>query len=147
MKLGKVYNPQNTLVLLSLARFEEVTMVDDSVVSFRFNGETYEAARMEGWLCVGSLRDHFFTDEFWAVIKAGEDLMRDNPYLQCFYSAYDDYFRIRLWLECQNILDFEKALFKGIYELGQINADLQIRIQHHLFMMVAPTFEALLKIH
>ena len=144
MKSQKTYNPQNTLAILSLGGFDELKQVDDAFVSFRFDGETYETTRMEGKACIGITREVFSNDEYWAGQDAGEDLMKGNPNLQCFYSSKADRFRIRLWADCNSTMDYEKNILQGIDELEQIGTAFQVRLQHHLFQRVAPEFETIL---
>jgi len=137
----KAFLPQNTMVILSLMGFDDIRQVDDTFVSFRFGGQTYETARMEGHACIGTVRGLYSEEECFSGMKAGEDLMKENPSLQCYYSAYEEQIRIRLWLDCNSALEYEKAVLKGIDELEGVNDSFQARVQHHMFKMVAPIFD------
>ena len=141
MKSMKSNLPQNTLALLSLMGFDDIRQVDDTFVSFAFNRQTYETARLEGHACIGIIRSLYSFEECYSGMKAGEDLMKENPSLQCYYSAYEEQIRIRLWVDCNSALDYEKAVLKGIDELEGVSDSFQARVQHHMFKMVAPIFD------
>ena len=141
MNNNKPFNPNNTLALLSLMGFDDIRQVDDIVVSFTFNRQTYETARLEGHACIGIVRNLYSLEECFSGMKAGEDLMKENPSLQCYYSAYEEQIRIRLWLDCNSALEYEKAVLKGIDELEGVSDSFQARVQHHMFKMVAPIFD------
>ena len=138
-----LYHPQNTLALLSLMGFDELQVRDDSYVSFRFCGEVYETARMEGRACLGIVRDVYSYDEYVAVMESGDEMMGSNPDLQCLYSAAD-IVRIRLWLPCADANAYESALLGGMDKMDLLKADFESRVQRQLFKMVAPVFENIL---
>ena len=144
MRQYKQIAPQNTLALLSLSGFDDLQLVDDTFVSFRFDGTTYETTRLEGRACIGVVQDVYSYEEFLSGIRAGVDLMKANPDVQVYYEDPDEKLRIRLWLDCASALDYEKTVFRGIHELGQLFADFRTRLQHHLFKMVAPSFNPIL---
>ena len=138
-----LYHPQNTLALLSLMGFDELQIRDDSYVSFRFCGEVYETARMEGRACLGIVREVYSYDEYAAVMEAGDEMMGSNPDLQCLYSTADTV-RIRLWVPCADANAYESALLGGMDKLDLLKADFESRVQRQLFKMVAPVFENIL---
>lgn len=138
-----LYHPKNTLALLSLMGFDELQVRDDSYVSFRFCGEVYETARMEGRACLGIVRDVYSYDEYVAVMESGDEMMGTNPDLQCLYSTADTV-RIRLWLPCADANAYESALLGGMDKMDLLKADFESRVQRQLFKMVAPVFENIL---
>ena len=138
-----LYHPQNTLALLSLMGFDELQMRDDSYVSFRFCGEIYETARMEGRACIGIRRVVYSFEEFDAVMNAGDEMMGANPDMQCLYSD-GECVRIRLWVPCADANAYESALLGGMDKMDNIKSDFESRVQHHLFRMAAPVFESIL---
>ena len=140
----KAFESQNTLAHLSLMGFDEVRLADDMSVSFRFNGETYEVSRFDGKVCIGIARDVYSLEEIYVGMKAGVDLMRVNPGVQVFFNHADDKIRIRLWMDCGSAVDFEKTVFLGIDDLGQLSADFQNRLQYHMFERVASAFYSIL---
>ena len=144
MKQYRQIDPQNTLALLSLSGFDGLQLADDTFVSFRFDGTTYETTRLEGRACIGIVQDVYSYEEFLSGIRAGVDLMKSNPDVQVYYDDPDEALRIRLWLDCASALDYEKTVFRGIHELGQLFADFRARLQHHLFESVASTFYSIL---
>lgn len=138
-----LYHPQNTLALLSLMGFDELQVRDDSYVSFRFAGEVYETARMEGCACIGIVREVYSDDEYFAVMETGDEMMGMNPHLQCLYST-TDCVRIRLWVPCADANAFESALLGGMDKMDLLKSDFESRVQHHLFRIAAPVFENIL---
>ena len=136
----KMYHPQNTLALLSLMGFDGLQIRDDSYVSFRFCGEVYETARMEGRACLGIVREVYSYDEYVAVMETGDEMMGTNPDLQCLYST-EDCVRIRVWIPCADANAYESALLGGMDMMDSIRSEFESRVQHHLFRMAAPIFE------
>ena len=137
-------HPQNTLTLLTLMGLDGLQMQQNMFVSFRFCGEVYETARMEGRVCIGITREIYSDEEYSAAFKAAEDLMSSNPDIQCFYSEYDCLMRIRLWLPCAGAHTFESTLMGGIDKMDSVRSDFEYRMQQHLFKMAAPVFENIL---
>ena len=138
-----LYHPQNTLALLSLMGFDELQVRDDSYVSFRFCGEVYETARMEGRACLGIVREVYSYDEYAAVMEAGDEMMGTNPDLQFLYSTADCV-KIRLWVPCADANAYESALLGGLDKMDLLKSDFESRVQFHLFKMAAPVFENIL---
>ena len=139
-----MFNPQNTMALLSLMGFDGLQVRDDSFVSFRFCGEVYETARTEDRACIGIIRDIYSDEEYWSALRAGEDMMGTRPDLVCFYSAYEDAIRVRLWFPCSGASGYESSLLGGIDKMEGIMSDFESRLQQHLFKMNAPVFESIL---
>ena len=79
---NRLFQAQNTLALLSLMGFDGLEIQEDAYVSFRFCGEVFETARMEGRACLGIRRDVNSFEEYEPVIKAGDEMMGTNPDLQ-----------------------------------------------------------------
>ena len=135
-----MFHPQNTLAMLSLMGFDGLQIRDDSYVSFRFCGEVYETARMEGRACLGIVREVYSYDEYVAVMETGDEMMGTNPDLQCLYST-EDCVRIRVWIPCADANAYESALLGGMDMMDSIRSEFESRVQHHLFRMAAPIFE------
>ena len=138
-----MFQAQNTLALLSLMGFDELEIREDAYVSFRFCGEIYETARMEGRACLGIRRDVYSFEEYEAVMKAGDEMMGSNPDLQCLFSVCN-YARIRLWVPCADANGYESALLGGMDRMDEIRSEFESRVQHRLFEMAAPVFENIL---
>lgn len=139
----RMFHPQNTLALLSLMGFDGLEIREDAYVSFRFCGETYETARMEGRACLGIRRGVYSFEEFEAVIAAGDDMMGTNPDLQCLFSDCNCA-RIRLWVPCADANVYESALLGGMDRMDDIRSEFESRVQRHLFAAAAPVFENIL---
>lgn len=142
-KNGRLYPSQNTLALLSLMGFDGLEIREDAYVSFRFCGETYETARMEGRACLGIRREVYSFEEFEAVMAAGDDLMGTNPDLQCLFSDCNCA-RIRLWVPCADANGYESALLGGMDRMDDIRSEFESRVQRRLFAAAAPVFENIL---
>ena len=140
----EMYHPRNTLALLSLMGFDGLQIREDAYVSFRFCGEIYETARAEDRGCIGIACNIYSDEEYWSSLRAGEDMMATSPDIQCFYSAYEDVIRVRLWFPCSGAANYESALLGGIDKMENIKSDFELRMQQHLFKMTAPVFESIL---
>ena len=139
----KMYHPQNTLALLSLMGFDGLEVREDADVSFRFCGEVFETARMEGRACLGIRRDVYSYEEYEAVMKAGDEMMGTNPDLQCLFSECNCA-RIRLWVPCADANGYESALLGGMDRMDAIRSEFEARVQRRLFEAAAPVFENIL---
>ena len=138
-----MYQAQNTLALLSLMGFDGLEIRQDAYVSFRFCGEIYETARMEGRACLGIRREVYSFEEFEAVLAAGDDMMGTNPDLQCLFSDCNCA-RIRLWVPCADANGYESALLGGMDRMDIIRSEFESRVQGSLFAAAAPVFENIL---
>ena len=138
-----MYHPQNTLALLSLMGFDGLQIREDAYVSFRFCGEVYETARMEGRACLGIQREVYSFDEFVAAMEAGDEMMGTNPDLQCLFSDCNCA-RIRLWVPCADANSYESALLGGMDRMDAIRSEFESRVQRRLFEATAPVFENIL---
>ena len=139
----RLFQAQNTLALLSLMGFDGLEIREDAYVSFRFCGEVFETARMEGRACLGIRRDIYSYEEYEAVMKAGDEMMGTNPDLQCLFS-YCNCARIRLWVPCADANGYESALLGGMDRMDVIRAEFEARVQRRLFEAAAPVFENIL---
>ena len=139
----RMFHPQNTLALLSLMGFEGLEVREDAYVSFRFCGEIFETARMEGRACLGIRREVYSDEEYDAVIEAGDEMMGTNPDLQCLFS-YCDCARIRLWVPCADANSYESALLGGMDRMETIRSEFEARVLRRLFEAAAPVFENIL---
>ena len=139
----RMFHPQNTLALLSLMGFEGLEIREDAYVSFRFCGEIFETARMEGRACLGIRREVYSDEEYDAVMEAGDEMMGTNPDLQCLFSDCDGA-RIRLWVPCADANSYESALLDGMDRMDDIRSEFEARVQRRLFAAAAPVFENIL---
>lgn len=139
----RMFHPQNTLALLSLMGFEGLEIREDAYVSFRFCGEIFETARMEGRACLGIRREVYSDEEYDAVMEAGDEMMGTNPDLQCLFSDCDGA-RIRLWVPCADANSYESALLDGMDRMDDIRSEFESRVQRRLFAAAAPVFENIL---
>ena len=140
---NRLFQAQNTLALLSLMGFDGLEVREDAYVSFRFCGEVFETARMEGRACLGLRRDIYSFEEYEAVMKAGDEMMGTNPDLQCLFSDCNCA-RIRLWVPCADANGYESALLGGMDRMDVIRAEFEARVQRRLFEAAAPVFENIL---
>ena len=140
---NRLFQAQNTLALLSLMGFDGLEIQEDAYVSFRFCGEVFETARMEGRACLGIRRDVYSFEEYEAVIKAGDEMMGTNPDLQCLFSDCNCA-RIRLWVPCADANGYESALLGGMDRMDAIRSEFESRVQRRLFEAAAPVFENIL---
>ena len=140
---NRLFQAQNTLALLSLMGFDGLEIREDAYVSFRFCGEVFETARMEGRACLGLRRDIYSFEEYEAVMKAGDEMMGTNPDLQCLFSDCNCA-RIRLWVPCADANGYESALLGGMDRMDVIRAEFEARVQRRLFEAAAPVFENIL---
>lgn len=140
---NRLFQAQNTLVLLSLMGFDGLEIREDAYVSFRFCGEVFETARMEGRACLGLRRDIYSFEENEAVMKAGDEMMGTNPDLQCLFSDCNCA-RIRLWVPCADANGYESALLGGMDRMDVIRSEFEARVQRRLFEAAAPVFENIL---
>ena len=138
-----MYHPQNTLALLSLMGFDGLQIREDAYVSFRFCGEVFETARMEGRACLGIRREIYSYEEYEAVMKAGDEMMGTNPDLQCLFSG-GDCMRIRLWVPCDGANGYESALLGAMDRMDTIRSEFESRVQRRLFAAAAPVCESIL---
>ena len=139
----RLFQAQNTLALLSLMGFDGLEVREDAYVSFRFCGEVFETARMEGRACLGIRRDIYSYEEYEAVMKAGDEMMGTNPDLQCLFSDCNCA-RIRLWVPCADANGYESALLGGMDRMDTIRPEFEARVQRRLFEAAAPVFENIL---
>lgn len=139
----RLFQAQNTLALLSLMGFDGLEVREDAYVSFRFCGEVFETARMEGRACLGIRRDVYSYEEYEAVMKAGDEMMGTNPDLQCLFSDCNCA-RIRLWVPCADANGYESALLGGMDRMDAIRPEFEARVQRRLFEAAAPVFENIL---
>ena len=139
----RMFHPQNTLALLSLMGFEGLEIREDAYVSFRFCGEIFETARMEGRACLGIRREVYSDEEYGAVMEAGDEMMGTNLDLQCLFSDCDGA-RIRLWVPCADANGSESALLGGMDRMDAIRSEFEARVQRRLFEAAAPVFENIL---
>ena len=139
----KMYHPQNTLALLSLMGFDGLQIREDAYVSFRFCGEVYETARMEGRACLGIRREVYSCEEYAAVMNAGDEMMGTNPDIQSFFTNCH-FARIRLWIPCADANSYESALLSAMDRMDAIRSEFESRVQRSLFAMTAPVFENIL---
>ena len=139
----RLFQAQNTLALLSLMGFDGLEVREDAYVSFRFCGEVFETARMEGRACLGIRRDIYSYEEYEAVMKAGDEMMGTNPDLQCLFSDCNCA-RIRLWVPCADANGYESALLGGMDRMDAIRPEFEARVQRRLFEAAAPVFENIL---
>ena len=116
---------------------------EDAYVSFRFCGEVYETARMEGRACLGIRRGVYSCEEYAAVMNAGDEMMGTNPDIQCFFSNCH-FARIRLWIPCADANSYESALLSAMDRMDAIRSEFESRVQRSLFVMTAPVFENIL---
>ena len=140
---NRLFQAQNTLALLSLMGFDGLEIREDAYVSFRFCGEVFETARMEGRACLGLRRDIYSFEEYEAVMKAGDEMMGTNPDLQCLFSDCNCA-RIRLWVPCADANGYESALLGGMDRMDVIRSEFEARVQRRLFEAAAPVFENIL---
>ena len=140
---NRLFQAQNTLALLSLMGFDGLEIREDAYVSFRFCGEVFETARMEGRACLGLRRDIYSYEEYEAVMKAGDEMMGTNPDLQCLFSDCNCA-RIRLWVPCADANGYESALLGGMDRMDAIRPEFEARVQRRLFEAAAPVFENIL---
>ena len=140
---NRLFQAQNTLALLSLMGFDGLEIREDAYVSFRFCGEVFETARMEGRACLGLRRDIYSYEEYEAVMKAGDEMMGTNPDLQCLFSDCNCA-RIRLWVPCADANGYESALLGGMDRMDAIRSEFETRVQRRLFEAAAPVFENIL---
>lgn len=140
---NRLFQAQNTLALLSLMGFDGLEIREDAYVSFRFCGEVFETARMEGRACLGLRRDIYSFEEYEAVMKTGDDMMGTNPDLQCLFSDCNCA-RIRLWVPCADANGYESALLGAMDRMDAIRAEFESRVQRRLFEAAAPVFENIL---
>ena len=140
---NRLFQAQNTLALLSLMGFDGLEVREDAYVSFRFCGEVFETARMEGRACLGIRRDVYSYEEYEAVMKAGDEMMGTNPDLQCLFS-YCNCARLRLWVPCADANGYESALLGGMDRMDVIRSEFEARVQRRLFEAAAPVFENIL---
>ena len=140
---NRLFQAQNTLALLSLMGFDGLEIREDAYVSFRFCGEVFETARMEGRACLGLRRDIYSYEEYEAVMKAGDEMMGTNPDLQCLFSDCNCA-RIRLWVPCADANGYESALLGGMDRMDAIRSEFEARVQRRLFEAAAPVFENIL---
>ena len=140
---NRLFQAQNTLALLSLMGFDGLEIREDAYVSFRFCGEVFETARMEGRACLGIRRDVYSYEEYEAVMKAGDEMMGTNPDLQCLFSDCNCA-RIRLWVPCADANGYESALLGGMDRMDVIRSEFEARVQRRLFEAAAPVFENIL---
>ena len=140
---NRLFQAQNTLALLSLMGFDGLEIREDAYVSFRFCGEVFETARMEGRACLGIRRDVYSYEEYEAVMKAGDEMMGTNTGLQCLFSDCNCA-RIRLWVPCADANGYESALLGGMDRMDVIRAEFEARVQRRLFEAAAPVFENIL---
>jgi hypothetical protein len=140
---NRLFQAQNTLALLSLMGFDGLEIREDAYVSFRFCGEVFETARMEGRACLGLRRDIYSFEEYEAVMKTGDDMMGTNPDLQCLFSDCNCA-RIRLWVPCADANGYESALLGAMDRMDAIRSEFESRVQRRLFAAAAPVFESIL---
>lgn len=140
---NRLFQAQNTLALLSLMGFDGLEVREDAYVSFRFCGEVFETARMEGRACLGLRRDIYSYEEYEAVMKAGDDMMGTNPDLQCLFSDCNCA-RIRLWVPCADANGYESALLGGMDRMDALRSEFEARVLRRLFEAAAPVFENIL---
>ncbi len=140
---NRLFQAQNTLALLSLMGFDGLEIREDAYVSFRFCGEVFETARMEGRACLGLRRDIYSFEEYEAVMKTGDEMMGTNPDLQCLFSDCNCA-RIRLWVPCADANGYESALLGAMDRMDVIRAEFEARVQRRLFEAAAPVFENIL---
>ena len=140
---NRLFQAQNTLALLSLMGFDGMEIREDAYVSFRFCGEVFETARMEGRACLGLRRDIYSFEEYEAVMKAGDDMMGTNPDLQCLFSDCNCA-RIRLWVPCADANGYESALLGGMDRMDVIRSEFEARVQRRLFEAASPVFKNIL---
>ena len=140
---NRLFQAQNTLALLSLMGFDGLEIREDAYVSFRFCGEVFETARMEGRACLGLRRDIYSFEEYEAVMKAGDEMMGTNPDLQCLFSDCNCA-RIRLWVPCADANGYESALLGGMDRMDALRSEFEARVQRRLFEAAAPVFENIL---
>ena len=140
---NRIFQAQNTLALLSLMGFDGLEVREDAYVSFRFCGEVFETARMEGRACLGVRREIYSYEEYEAVMKAGDEMMGTNPDLQCLFSDCNCA-RIRLWVPCADANGYESALLGGMDRMDAIRSEFESRVQRQLFEAAAPVFENIL---
>ena len=134
---------QNTMALLSLMGFDGLEVREDDYVSFRFCGEVFETARMEGRACLGIRREIYSYEEYEAVMKAGDEMMGANPDLQCLFSDCNCA-RIRIWVPCADANGYESALLGAMDRMDTIRSEFESRVQRRLFAAAAPVFESIL---
>lgn len=139
----RLFQAQNTLALLILMDFDGLEVREDAYVSFRFCGEVFETARMEGRACLGIRRDIYSYEEYEAVMKAGDEMMGTNPELQCLFSDCNCA-RIRLWVPCADANGYESALLGAMDRMDAIWSEFESRVQRRLFEAAAPVFENIL---
>ena len=140
---NRLFQAQNTLALLSLMGFDGLEIQEDAYVSFRFCGEVFETARMEGRACLGVRRDIYSCEEYEAVMKAGDEMMGTNPDLQCLFSDCNCV-RIRLWVPCADANGYESALLGAMDRMDGIRSEFESRVQRRLFAAAAPVFDGIL---
>ena len=140
---NRLFQAQNTLALLSLMGFDGLEIREDAYVSFRFCGEVFETARMEGRACLGLRRDIYSFEEYEAVMKAGDEMMGTNPDLQCLFSDCNCA-RIRLWVPCADANGYESALLGGMDRMDALRSEFEARVLRRLFEAAAPVFESIL---
>ena len=140
---NRLFQAQNTLALLSLMGFDGLEIHEDAYVSFRFCGEVFETARMEGRACLGVRREIYSFEEYEAIMKAGDEMMGTNPDLQCLFSDCNCA-RIRLWVPCADANGYESALLGGMDRMDVIRSEFEARVQRRLFAAAAPVFENIL---
>ena len=140
---NRLFQAQNTLALLSLMGFDGLEIREDAYVSFRFCGEVFETARMEGRACLGVRREIYSYEEYEAVMMAGDEMMGTNPDLQCLFSDCNCA-RIRLWVPCADANGYESALLGGMDRMDVIRSEFESRVQRRLFEAAAPVFENIL---
>lgn len=140
---NRLFQAQNTLALLSLMGFDGLEIREDAYVSFRFCGEVFETARMEGRACLGIKRDVYSYEEYEAVMKAGDEMMGTNPDLQCLFSDCNCA-RIRLWVPCADANGYESALLGGMDRMDALRSEFEARVLRRLFEAAAPVFESIL---
>ena len=140
---NRLFQAQNTLALLSLMGFDGLEIRGDAYVSFRFCGEVYETARMEGRACLGIRREVYSCEEYEAVMGTGDEMMGTNPDLQCLFSDCNCA-RIRLWIPCADANGYESALLGAMDRMDAIRSEFESRVQRRLFEAAAPVFENIL---
>ena len=140
---NRLFQAQNTLALLSLMGFDGLEVREDDYVSFRFCGEVFETARMEGRACLGTGREVYSCEEYEAVMGAGDEMMGMNPDLQCLFSDCNCA-RIRLWVPCADANGYESALLGAMDRMDAIRSEFESRVQRRLFAAAAPVFESIL---
>lgn len=140
---NRLFQAQNTLTLLSLMGFDMLEIREDAYVSFRFCGEVFETARMEGRACLGIRRDIYSYEEYEAAMGAGDEMMGTNPDLQCLFSNCNCA-RIRLWVPCADANGYESALLGAMDWMDEIRSEFEARVQRRLYEAAAPVFENIL---